>query len=77
MRSAYRILAIIIAIEVVIQAMAIVYAIAGLGNWVEEGGVLNKAVFECEDLELHRRRRLHHPRHQRDDDHPAARARCC
>ena len=59
MRSAYRILAIIIAVEVVIQAMAMVFAVAGLGIWVDEGGMLDKAAFESEDLELHRRRRLH------------------
>jgi hypothetical protein len=46
MRSAYRYLAAIIAVEVVIQAMVMVYAIAGLGVWIEEGGVLNKAAFE-------------------------------
>ena len=50
MRSAYRILAIIIAIEVVIQAMMIVFAVAGLGHWVDEGGTLDKAAFESEDL---------------------------
>jgi len=50
MRSAYRILAIIIAIEVVIQAMMIVFAVAGLGHWVDGGGTLDKAAFESEDL---------------------------
>ena len=50
MRSAYRILAIIIAVEVVIQAMMIVFAVAGLGHWVDEGGTLDKAAFESEDL---------------------------
>ena len=50
MRKAYRILAIIIAVEVVIQAMAMVFAVAGLGIWVDEGGVLDKAAFESEDL---------------------------
>ena len=50
MRNAYRILAIIICAEVVIQAMAIVFAVAGLGIWVDEGGVLDKAAFESEDL---------------------------
>jgi hypothetical protein len=52
MRNAYRILAIIIAVEVVIQAMAMVFAIAGLGIWVDEGGVLDKAAFESEDLDF-------------------------
>ena len=50
MRNAYRILAIVIAAEVVIQAAAMVFAVAGLGIWVEEGGVLDKAAFESEDL---------------------------
>jgi hypothetical protein len=46
MRSAYRVLAGLIALEVAIQAMAMVYAVAGLGIWVEGGGVLNKAASE-------------------------------
>ncbi len=50
MRTAYRIIASIICAEVVIQAMAIVFAVAGLGIWVEEGGVLDKAAFESDDL---------------------------
>jgi hypothetical protein len=50
MRNAYRILAIIIAVEVVIQAMAMVFAVAGLGIWVDEGGVFDKAAFESDDL---------------------------
>lgn len=50
MRNAYRILAIIICVEVVIQAMAMVFAVAGLGIWVEDGGVLDKAAFESDDL---------------------------
>ena len=50
MRNVYRILAFLVAIEVVVQAMAIAYAIAGLAYWVEEdGGVLNKAVFDSDD----------------------------
>ncbi len=52
MRRAYQVLAGLLAIEVVIQAMAIAYALAGLGKWVEDdGGVLNKAVLDnSEDL---------------------------
>jgi hypothetical protein len=46
MRNAYRFLAGLIALEVVIQAMVMVFAVAGLGKWVEEGGVLDKAAFE-------------------------------
>jgi hypothetical protein len=50
MRSAYRVIAYLIAAEVVVQAMAIAYALAGLGHWVsEEGGVLNKAVVDSDD----------------------------
>lgn len=50
MRNAYRILAIIIAVEVVIQAMAVVFAFAGLGKWVDDGGTLDKAALDSEDL---------------------------
>jgi hypothetical protein len=52
MRNAYRILATIIAVEVVIQAMAIVFAMAGIFVWVDEGGVLDKAAVESEDLDF-------------------------
>jgi hypothetical protein len=50
MRNAYRILAIVIAVEVVIQAMAIVLAVSGLFIWVDDGGTLDKAALEGEDL---------------------------
>jgi hypothetical protein len=46
MKSVYKVLAYIVAAEVVIQAMAMVYAVAGQGRWVMEGGVLDKAVVE-------------------------------
>jgi hypothetical protein len=46
MRTVYRVLAYIIAAEVAVQAMVMVLAIAGLGKWVENGGVLDKATFE-------------------------------
>ncbi|MEP6760384.1 MAG: hypothetical protein ABJA93_03365 [Sporichthyaceae bacterium] len=50
MRSVYRVLAFLLAIEVLIQAMAIAYAIAGLGKWVaDDGGVLNKQVVDSEN----------------------------
>jgi hypothetical protein len=49
MRNAYRVLAYLLAVEVVVQAMAIAYAIAGLGKWVEDdGGVLNKQVLDSD-----------------------------
>jgi hypothetical protein len=44
MRKTYRVLADIIAIEVVIQAMLIVWGIAGLFNWIDEGATLDKSV---------------------------------
>ncbi len=50
MLKAYRILAIVIAAEVVIQAMMIVFAVAGLGKYVEDGATIDKAAFEDEDL---------------------------
>jgi uncharacterized protein DUF6220 len=50
MRNAYRILAYLLAVEVLVQAMAIAYAIAGLGKWVEDdGGVLNKQVLDSDN----------------------------
>ena len=50
MRNAYRVLAYLLAAEVVIQAMAIAYALAGLGKWVEDdGGVLNKQVLDADN----------------------------
>jgi len=53
MRNVYKVLAYLVAIEVVIQAMAIAYGIAGVAHWVEEdGGVLNKAVFDSDDPEF-------------------------
>ena len=45
MRKTYRVLAYALAAEVVVQAMAIAYAMARLGKWIDEdGGVLNKKV---------------------------------
>jgi hypothetical protein len=48
MRTAYRVLALVIAAEVVIQAAAIAYAIFGLGAWIQSGGVMDKAAMESE-----------------------------
>ena len=50
MRTVYKVLAYAVAVEVVIQAMAIVWAIAGLGKWVSDGGVFDKSVMESEDM---------------------------
>jgi hypothetical protein len=46
MRTAYKVLAYLVAAEVAVQAMMMVWAIAGLGKWVEGGGVFDKAVIE-------------------------------
>ena len=43
MRTAYRVLAYLIAAEVVIQAAAIAYAIFGLAKYVDDGAVIDKA----------------------------------
>jgi hypothetical protein len=42
MRKTYRILADVIAIAVAVQSMAMVWAIAGLFHWVEDGHTLTK-----------------------------------
>jgi hypothetical protein len=46
MRKTYRILADIIAIEVVIQAMMIVFAVAGLFHWIDGGATLDQSVID-------------------------------
>jgi heme A synthase len=47
MRKAYRILADIIAVAVVVQAMAMVWAIAGLFHWIDSGGgTLNSSILD-------------------------------
>jgi Family of unknown function (DUF6220) len=48
MRTAYRVLAFVIAAEVAIQAAAIAYAYFGLGVWIDGGGILDKATVENE-----------------------------
>jgi hypothetical protein len=46
MRTAYKVFAYLVAAEVAVQAMVMVWGIAGLGKWVDGGGVLDKAAFE-------------------------------
>jgi Family of unknown function (DUF6220) len=48
MRTVYRVLAWLVAAEVLIQAASITYAVFGLGKWIEGGGVLDKSVMEAE-----------------------------
>ncbi len=50
MKTAYKVLAYLVALGVVVQAGAIAFAVAGLGVWVQGGGVLDKAAFEDENL---------------------------
>jgi hypothetical protein len=50
MRGAYKILANLIALLVVVQAAALAWAIAGLGIWVDEGGTFDKSVMESDDM---------------------------
>jgi hypothetical protein len=48
MRNAYKVFAYIVAAEVAIQAMVMVWAIAGLVKWVDGGGVFDKSIMESE-----------------------------
>jgi hypothetical protein len=48
MRTAYKVLAYLVAAEVAVQAMVMVWGIAGLVKWVDGGGVFDKAVTESE-----------------------------
>jgi hypothetical protein len=48
----YRFLAYTIAVLVVVQAGAIAWGFFGMVNWIsDEGGVVNKALLECEDCD--------------------------
>ena len=46
--TVYRVLAWLVAVEVLLQAAAISYAIFGFGKWIQEGGVLDKSVMESQ-----------------------------
>ena len=48
MRTTYRVLAYLIALEVVVQAAAIAYALFGLSTWIQGGGVLDQATMQSE-----------------------------
>ena len=48
MRATYRVLAYLLALEVVVQAAAIAWAVFGLSTWIEDGGVLDKAGMESD-----------------------------
>jgi hypothetical protein len=49
MRKTYRILALLIAVEVVVQAAALAWAMFGLSAWIDEGNTFNKTMLECRD----------------------------
>jgi hypothetical protein len=49
MRSSYRVLAYIIAAEVVVQAAAIAFAVFGFFKWIDDGNTFDKAVMNDEN----------------------------
>jgi hypothetical protein len=50
MRNVYRVLAYLIALEVLVQGMAIAYALAAMGHWVDkDGGTVDKALFDSDN----------------------------
>jgi hypothetical protein len=50
MRATYRVLGYLIALEVVIQAAAIVYATFGERKFVEGGGTVDKALWDSDEI---------------------------
>jgi hypothetical protein len=48
MRTAYKVLAYLVAAEVALQAMVMVWGIAGLVKWVDGGGTFDKSVMESQ-----------------------------
>lgn len=52
MRTTYRVLAWILALEVVVQAAAIAWALFGLTAWIDGGGVLDAAAIESESVQF-------------------------
>lgn len=52
MRTAYRVLAWIIAIEIVVQAAMIAYAVFGESAFVDGGGVVDKALVESQTADF-------------------------
>lgn len=53
MRSVYRVLAFLIALEVLVQGMAIAYALAAMGHWVDKGGgTVDKALFDNDNADF-------------------------
>ncbi len=48
MRTTHRVLAYAIALGVAVQAMAMVWAVAGLGTWIMNGGVADASLMESD-----------------------------
>ncbi|NUR84290.1 MAG: hypothetical protein HOY71_09415 [Nonomuraea sp.] len=48
MRTVYKVLAYTVAGLIVVQAMSITWMVAGLGSWVDSGGVFDKSVMESD-----------------------------
>src|SRR4051795_8927121 len=46
MRTTFRVLVGLIAVEVLVQGMAIAYGIAGFGKWIDDGHTATKQLFE-------------------------------
>lgn len=46
MRRTYHVLAYVIAVEVVVQAMMIATGVAGLSHWIDDGATVNKHVLD-------------------------------
>lgn len=53
MRMVYRVLAGLIAFEVLVQAAAIAYAIFGFGKWVDDGATVDKNTFDSNSTSFH------------------------
>ncbi|MDQ3615337.1 MAG: hypothetical protein M3393_01650 [Actinomycetota bacterium] len=52
MKSAYRVLALLVALGVVVQAGSIALAYFGLSKWIQDGGTLDKAGLEGGSVEF-------------------------
>ena len=52
MKSAYRYLAYLIAVGVVVQAAAIAYAFFGFGKWIDDGNTFDKSVLEDQSADF-------------------------
>jgi hypothetical protein len=50
MRTAYRVLANLVALEVLVQAAAISYAMFGLTHWVNDGGTFTKSTGDSDHV---------------------------